>query len=68
MAAPRSTFAKRQKERARQERAAEKAQKRMQKKLEPQNPTDEEPPKAAGNPVITYDEDGMPQALDFHDF
>ena len=68
MAAPRSTFAKRQKERARQERAAEKAQKRMQKKMDSQTPSEEETPKAAGNPVITYDEDGMPQALDFHDF
>ena len=68
MAAPRSTFAKRQKERARQERAAEKAQRRMQKKTDSQNPTEEETPKSSGNPVITYDEDGMPQALDFHDF
>jgi hypothetical protein len=65
MAAPRSTFTKRQKERARQEKQAEKAQKRAQRKQEQQ-----ETPvtRGDGNPVITYDEEGQPQALDFHDF
>ena len=69
MAAPRTTFTKRQKERARQERAAEKLQKKAQRKMEAQNPAEEsETAPKSGNPVITYDEDGMPQALDFHDF
>ena len=65
MAAPRSTFTKRQKERARQEKQAEKAQKRAQRKQEQQ-----ETPviRGDGNPTITYDEEGQPQALDFHDF
>jgi ATPase subunit of ABC transporter with duplicated ATPase domains len=65
MAAPRSTFTKRQKERARQEKQAEKAQKRAQRKQEQQ---DTPVPRGDGNPTITYDEDGQPQALDFHDF
>ncbi len=65
MAAPRSTFTKRQKERARQEKQAEKAQKRAQRKQEQQ---DAPVPRGDGNPTITYDEDGQPQALDFHDF
>jgi hypothetical protein len=66
MAAPRSTFTKRQKERARQEKQAEKAQKRAQRKQEQQQ--DAPVPRGDGNPTITYDEDGQPQALDFHDF
>ncbi len=65
MAAPRSTFTKRQKERARQEKQAEKAQKRAQRKQEQQ---DAPVPRGDGNSTITYDEDGQPQALDFHDF
>ena len=65
MAAPRSTFTKRQKESARQEKQAEKAQKRAQRKQEQQ---DAPVPRGDGNPTITYDEDGQPQALDFHDF
>lgn len=65
MAVQRTTFNKRQKERARQERQAEKAQKKAQRKLEAQeNPK----PAAEGDPVITYDEEGQPMALDFHDF
>lgn len=61
-----TTFIKRQKERARQERAAEKAARKAQRKQEQQ----ETPVKPAGggNPTITYDEDGQPQGLNFHDF
>lgn len=61
----RPSFNKRLKERARQEKQAEKAQRRLQRKAE----KDEQGTSPApGNPVITYDEDGQPQALDFHDF
>lgn len=65
MAASRTTFNKRQKERARQERAAEKAQRRAQRKIEQKDTPVE---RGDGNPVITYDEEGQPQGLDFHDF
>ena len=56
---------KRQKERARQERQAEKARKRAEKKLQ-----EGTPPTPAGprDPVVTYDEEGQPQGLGFHDF
>jgi len=61
----RTTFAKRQKERARQEKRVEKAQRKAQRKLQQD---------AAGTPekpsdlVVTYDEQGQPQGFDFHDF
>jgi hypothetical protein len=61
----RPTFAKRQKERMRQEKQAEKAQRRAQRKLQQKDTTAPEKPK---EPVITYDEEGQPQGLDFHDF
>ena len=65
MAGSRPTFSKRQKERARQERAAEKAQKRAERKLQQKN----QPTERSNEEVtITYDEDGQPKALDFHDF
>jgi hypothetical protein len=60
----RPSFSKRSKERARQEKQAEKAQKKAQRKLE----KDEAPGERAGNPVIQYDEEGQPLALDFNDF
>lgn len=61
----RTTFAKRQKERARQEKQAEKAARRAQRKQEPE--TD---PAATTAPagVVQYDEEGQPLPLDFHDF
>lgn len=60
----RTTFTKRSKERARQEKRAEKSQKMEQRKLEKQA----EPVERSGDPVIQYDEDGQPIALDFNDF
>jgi hypothetical protein len=60
----RTTFTKRSKERARQEKRAEKSQKMEQRKLEKQA----EPTERSGEPVIQYDEDGQPIALDFNDF
>ena len=60
----RPSFTKRNKERARQEKQAEKAQKKAQRKEEKDAP----PTERTGNPVITYDEDGQPQGLDFNDF
>jgi len=63
---PRTTFAKRQKERARQEKQAEKAQKRAQRKL--QQDTDTPPSERPADLVVSYDEEGQPQGFDFHDF
>ena len=60
----RTTFTKRSKERARQEKRAEKSQKMEQRKQE--KPA--EPVERTGAPVIQYDEDGQPIALDFNDF
>jgi hypothetical protein len=60
----RTTFTKRSKERARQEKRAEKSQKMEQRKQEkPAGPVER-----SGEPVIQYDEDGQPMALDFNDF
>jgi len=62
----RTTFAKRQKERARQEKQAEKAQRKAQRKL--QQDAAGTPPEKPDRLVVTYDEQGQPQGLDFHDF
>ena len=56
---------KRQKERARQERRAEKARKKAEKKLQKDDPTS---PTGARGQVVTYDADGQPEGLGFHDF
>ncbi len=60
----RTTFTKRSKERARQEKRAEKSQKMEQRKAD----KSAEPTERSGEPVIQYDEDGQPIALDFNDF
>jgi hypothetical protein len=65
MANARPSFTKRLKERARQEKQAEKAQKKLQRKAEKEETPIAERP---GQPVIEYDEEGQPKALDFHDF
>ena len=65
----RSTFGKRQKERARQEKQAEKAQRRAERKLQQKDPEDKgTTPVAPKDPVVTYDEEGKPEGLSFHDF
>jgi hypothetical protein len=66
LANSRPSFTKRLKERARQEKQAEKAQRKLQRKAETEK--EETPQSQPGNPTITYDEEGQPQALDFHDF
>ena len=64
----RTTFAKRQKERARQEKQAEKAQRRAERKLQQKEEGGDSLPTTASEPVITYDEEGNPEGLSFHDF
>lgn len=61
---PRTTFTKRQKERARQERQQEKAQKKAQRKQEQPSSPNEAPAEL----VVTHDEEGQPLGFDFHDF
>ena len=63
MASSRTSFAKRQKERARQEKQAEKAQKKALRKQE-QNTASEASPEL----VVRHDEEGQPIGFDFHDF
>jgi len=64
----RTTFTKRQKERARQEKRVEKAQKKAQRK----QPGDTDVVVAETQPVadlvVRHDEDGQPLGFDFHDF
>jgi hypothetical protein len=63
----RTTFAKRQKERARQEKQAEKAQRRAERKMQ-QKEEGAVSPATSAEPVVTYDEEGNPKGLNFHDF
>jgi len=65
MVAGSSSFTKRQKERARQERQAEKARKKAEKRLQKDEPT---APAGPRDPVVTYDDEGRPVGLGFHDF
>ena len=60
----RPSFTKRQKERARQERQIEKAQKKAERKQQGPIPL----PEPVAELVVTHDEDGQPQGFDFHDF
>jgi hypothetical protein len=62
----RPSFTKRQKERARQERMAEKLEKKAQKKQAGDTETPET--QALADLVVTHDEEGQPQGFDFHDF
>jgi hypothetical protein len=61
----RTTFAKRQKERARQEKQVEKAQRRAERKLQQKG---QDSAAASEDVVVTYDEEGNPEGLSFHDF
>jgi len=64
----RSTFGKRQKERARQEKQGEKAQRRAERKLQQKDQEEKGSPSGPKDPVVTYDEEGNPEGLGFHDF
>ena len=63
----RTTFTKRQKERARLDKRAEKEQRKAQRKQlgGAEEATETQP---VADLVITYDEEGQPQGFDFHDF
>jgi len=64
----RTTFAKRQKERARQEKQAEKAQRRAERKLQQTEEDGTVASRPSGGPVVRYDDEGNPEGLDFDDF
>ncbi len=70
MAGPRPSFTKRQKERARQEKQAEKAQTRLQRKQEQDKDLAAAPeaPETKVAEAMELDEFGQPKGLDFHDF
>jgi hypothetical protein len=64
----RTTFTKRQKERARQEKQAEKARRKAERKQlggSENRPTETQ---TLADLVITHDEEGQPHGFDFHDF
>jgi hypothetical protein len=46
----------------------EKAQRRAERKLQQKDPEDAAIPSAPKDPVVTYDEEGKPEGLSFHDF
>lgn len=62
----RPSFTKRQKERSRQEKQAEKVQKRLERKQ--QKEVGLEAPETTLEQAVELDEYGMPKGLDFHDF
>jgi hypothetical protein len=63
----RTTFTKRQKERARLDKRLEKEQRKAERQQlgNSENATETQP---SADLVVTYDEEGQPQAFDFHDF
>ena len=63
----RTTFTKRQKERARLDKRAEKEQRKAQRKQVGDSESLTNSPPVA-DLVVTYDEEGQPQGFDFHDF
>lgn len=64
----RTTFTKRQKERARQEKRTEKAQRKAQRKQLGESDAAPAETQSVADLVVTHDEDGQPQGFDFHDF
>ena len=67
-ASSRTTFAKRQKERARQEKRAEKLQRKAARKQVGDSDAASPETQPTAELVLTHDEDGQPQGFDFHDF
>jgi hypothetical protein len=64
----RTTFAKRQKERARQEKRVEKAQRKAERKQSGGTEAGTAETQPFADLVVTHDEEGQPQGFDFHDF
>jgi hypothetical protein len=64
----RTTFTKRQKERARQEKQAEKARRKAERKRLGDSEDRATETQALADLEVTHDEEGQPQGFDFHDF
>jgi hypothetical protein len=64
----RTTFTKRQKERARQEKQAEKARRKAERKQLGDSENRATETQTLADLVVTHDEEGQPQGFDFHDF
>ena len=64
----RTTFTKRQKERARQEKRAGKTQRKAERKQLGDSERGTTGTQASANLVVTLDDEGQPQGFDFHDF
>ena len=64
----RTTFTKRQKERARQEKRLEKLQRKTERKKLGDTDAGTPEEKSIGELVETHGEDGQPRGFDFHDF
>jgi len=67
-ASSRTTFAKRQKERARQEKRTEKLQRKAERKQLGDSEAASPETQPIADLVVTHDEHGQPQGFDFHDF
>jgi hypothetical protein len=67
-ASSRTTFAKRQKERARQEKRAEKLQRKAERKQLGDTDAVSRETQSVADLVVTHDEEGRPEGFDFHDF
>jgi hypothetical protein len=65
--ASRTTFNKRQKERARQEKRLDKVARKAERKQQ-EDSDGAVKTQSVADLVITHDEDGQPQGFDFHDF
>lgn len=66
--ASRTTFNKRQKERARQEKRVDKAARKAERKQQGEPDGSVVQTQSVADLVVTHDEDGLPQGFDFHDF
>jgi hypothetical protein len=67
-ASSRTTFTKRQKERARQEKRVEKLQRKTERKQLSDAAAVSQETQSLADLVVTHDEEGQPQGFDFHDF
>ncbi len=68
MPTSRTTFNKRLKERARQEKRAEKEMRRAQRKQTTDSDEPTQSTQSTADLTIVHDEEGVPVGFDFHDF
>lgn len=68
MPTSRTTFAKRQKEKARQEKRAEKQMRRVQRREQAGSDEPAQATQPTADLTIVHDDEGIPVGFDFHDF